>query len=145
MCFIKVADIGKALEDCSQALNLDPSNAKAYQRMVTCNIALKKYHRAKAACKKGLQVNPDDKELKEASQKVQELIYKQNLEPESTSGKNPNLEDVEIKELISHPRIQQLFKDFQENPKVAQEAIMKDDGIRDAFDTLVAAGIIRTR
>jgi hypothetical protein len=47
--------------------------------------------------------------------------------------------------LLKDPRIQQLFKDLQENPKSANDAIMKDEFIASSFKKLVAAGIIKTR
>ena len=46
--------------------------------------------------------------------------------------------------LIRDPRIQQLFKDFKVSC-FAQQAIMKDEFIRNAFQKLVAAGLVKTK
>ena len=35
--------------------------------------------------------------------------------------------------------------DFKENPMSAQQAIMKDEFIRDAFQKLVASGLVKTK
>ena len=44
--------------------------------------------------------------------------------------------------LMRDPRIQQVLKDFQENPKAAQDA-MKDSFIGEAINKLIAAGVIK--
>jgi hypothetical protein len=47
--------------------------------------------------------------------------------------------------LLIDTTIQQLFKDLQENPKAANDAIMKDEFIANACKKLMAAGIIKTK
>jgi len=41
------------------------------------------------------------------------------------------------------PRVQQLLKDLQENPKAGQQALISDAFLNTAFNKLVAAGIIK--
>jgi hypothetical protein len=41
------------------------------------------------------------------------------------------------------PRVQQLLKDLQENPRAGQEALMRDQFLNTAFNKLVAAGLIK--
>jgi stress-induced-phosphoprotein 1 len=50
--------------------------------------------------------------------------------------------DPEIQMLMRDPRIQQVLKDFQENPKAAQDAL-KDAFIGEAINKLIAAGVIK--
>jgi stress-induced-phosphoprotein 1 len=52
--------------------------------------------------------------------------------------------DPEIQAILTDPVIQQLLKDFQENPQAAQQA-MNDAMIRGKINKLIAAGIIETR
>lgn len=141
--YIKVLDLSHALKDAEKALELDPQNLRTFQRLGNINVLLKKYHRAIEAYEKGLKIHPDDKELKDGLLKVQNLVrFGDGSNDEERTRKA--MEDPEIAELVKHPRIQQLFKDFQENPKSAQEAVMKDQWIQQAFNKLVQAGIIKT-
>ena len=50
--------------------------------------------------------------------------------------------DPEIQQLMRDPRIVQLLKDLQENPASAQGAL-RDPFIGEAFNKLVAAGIVK--
>lgn len=140
---IKCADIGHALKDCEDALKIDPQSLRAYQRLGTCNTLLRKYHRAVEAYETGLKLHPDDQELKDGLAKVNNLIRFGDGSSDEERMQRA-MEDPEIAELVKHPRIQQLFKEFKENPKAAQESVMKDAWIQGAFNKLVQAGIIKT-
>jgi len=140
---IKVVDVAHAIYDCEEALKLEPTSLKAFQRLGNCQTLLKKYHRAIEAYENGLKHHPDDKELKEGLQKVTILVRFGDGTSDEERMKNA-MQDPEIAELVKHPRIQQLFKDFKENPKQAQEAVQKDQWIQSAFTKLVQAGIIKT-
>lgn len=50
--------------------------------------------------------------------------------------------DPEIQMLMKDPRVVQVLKDLQENPHAAQDAL-RDPFINEAFNKLVAAGIIK--
>jgi len=140
---IKVVDVAHAIYDCEEALKLEPTSLKAFQRLGNCQTILKKYHRAIEAYENGLKHHPDDKELKEGLQKVTTLVRFGDGTSDEERMKIA-MQDPEIAELVKHPRIQQLFKDFKENPKQAQEAVQKDQWIQSAFTKLVQAGIIKT-
>jgi len=141
---IEVLDLSHAIYDCEEALKLDPQSLRAFQRIGTCNILLKKYHRAIEAYENGLKFHPEDTELKDGLNKVTNLVRYGDGTNDEERMKNA-MQDPEIAELVKHPRIQQLFKDFKENPKQAQEAVMKDQWIQSAFNKLVQAGIIKTQ
>lgn len=141
---IKVMDFGSGVNDCEEALKLDPNNLRSYQRLGTINTLLKKYHRAIEAYENGLKFHPDDEELKAGLNKVTNLVRYGDGSSDEERMKSA-MQDPEIAELVKHPRIQQLFKDFKENPKQAQEAVMKDPWIQSSFNKLVQAGIIKTQ
>jgi stress-induced-phosphoprotein 1 len=50
--------------------------------------------------------------------------------------------DPEIQLLMRDPRIQQLLKDLQENPVAGQQAL-RDPFLNEAFNKLIAAGIVK--
>ena len=105
---------------------------------------MKEYHKALEAYEKGLKLFPDDKEMKEGYSRTLMQINSGTPEDDEERVKHAYA-DPDIQRLVSDPRIQQFFKDLKENPKVANDAIMKDEFIAGAFKKLVAAGIIKTR
>jgi stress-induced-phosphoprotein 1 len=143
-CFMKLMEFSSASKDCEKAVELDPQFLRAYQRKATCHTMMKELHKALDSYEKGLQIFPDDKELKEGYARVISQINSGTPEDDEERVKHAYA-DPEIQRLVSDPRIQQLFKDLKENPKVANDAIMKDAFIAGAFKKLVAAGIIKTR
>ena len=56
-----------------------------------------------------------------------------------------NLNNLEETALQAIHCLEQFFKDLKENPKSANDAMMKDEFIAGAFKKLVAAGIIKTK
>merc|ERR1711865_1279656 len=50
--------------------------------------------------------------------------------------------DPEIQQILADPMVQQAIKDFQENPKYAQNAL-KDPAMAAKLSKLAAAGILR--
>ena len=51
-------------------------------------------------------------------------------------------EDPEIKALLADPSLNQVLQQISQNPQKANE-LLSDPAIKDKFDTLVAAGMIR--
>ena len=52
--------------------------------------------------------------------------------------------DPQIQAILSDPVVQQVLRDFGENPAAAQQA-MADPGMRAKIQRLIASGIIETR
>jgi len=142
--FIKLMEFSSASKDCEKALELDPLFLRAFQRKATCHIMMKEFHKAMDTYEKGLKLFPEDQEMKEGYNKVITQINSSTPQEDEERVKHAYA-DPEIQRLVSDPRIQQFFKDLQENPKVANDAMMKDQFIATAFKKLVAAGIIKTK
>jgi stress-induced-phosphoprotein 1 len=143
--YIKLMEFGHACSDCEKALELDPKFLRAVQRKATCQTMMKQYHKAIDTYEKGMKDFPNDKELKEGYYKVMNLINASGTAEDEEARVKGAYSDPEIQKIVMDPRIQQLFKDLKDNPKVAQDAIMKDEFIGSAFKKLVAAGIIKTK
>lgn len=142
--FIKLMEFSSASKDCEKALELDPMFLRAFQRKASCHIMMKEYHKALDAYERGLKLFPEDQEMREGYSKVMNIINTSTPQDDEERVKHAYA-DPEIQRLVSDPRIQQFFKDLQENPKVANDAMMKDTFIATAFKKLVAAGIIKTK
>lgn len=142
-CFIKLMGFNDALKDCDKALTIDPNFLRAIQRKATCHIMMKELHKAMDTYEKGLKLFPEDKELKDGYYKVVNMINNGGDQDQEERVKHAYA-DPEIQRLLVDPRIQQLFKDLKENPRAANDAIMKDEFISSAFKKLIAAGIIKT-
>ena len=143
-CYIKLMEFYQAIKDCETAIKLEPKTLKAYQKKANCHFITKEYHKVLQTIDEGLKLFPDDEELKK---KRDETILQINYGTgeDDAERQRKAAADPEIQSLLRDPRIQQLFKDFKENPMSAQQAIMKDEFIRNAFQKLVAAGLVKTR
>jgi stress-induced-phosphoprotein 1 len=141
-CYIKVLSFNEALSDCEQALALDSTFLRAHQRYCTVLFLLKRYHKSLTAYEKALKLYPDDSELKEGYYKC---VSKINESGDDDERLKQTMNDPEIQGLLIDPRVQQFLKDLKENPKSANEAILKDEFLRETFRKLVAAGIIKTK
>lgn len=140
--YIKLMSLNEALSDCEKALELDPNFLRAHQRYCNVQMMMKRYHKALASYEKAMKLFPTDPELKEGYYKC---MMKINETGDDEERLKQTMNDPEIQSLVMDPRIQQLFKDLKENPKSANEGIMKDEFLRESFRKLVAAGIIKTK
>jgi len=143
-CYIKLMEFYRAISDCEMAIKLEPKTLKAYQKKAICHFITKEYHKVLQTIDEGLKLFPDDPELKK---KREETIMQINFGSgdDDAERQKKAAADPEIQKLLRDPRIQQLFKDFKENPMSAQQAIMKDEFIREAFQKLVASGLVKTK
>jgi stress-induced-phosphoprotein 1 len=51
--------------------------------------------------------------------------------------------DPEIQSILQDPMIQQILKDFNENPTAAQQA-MANPAVRAKIEKLIASGVVQT-
>lgn len=140
--YIKVMSLSEALSDCETALSLDDKFLRAHQRKCNVLSMMKRFNKALTAYETALKIHPDDAELKEGYYKC---ISKINEGGDDEERLKQSMNDPEIQGLMVDPRVQQFLKDLKENPKSANEAIMKDEFLREAFRKLVASGIIKTK
>eukprot|EP00522_Entomoneis_paludosa_P015465 CAMPEP_0172443494 /NCGR_PEP_ID=MMETSP1065-20121228/3741_1 /TAXON_ID=265537 /ORGANISM="Amphiprora paludosa, Strain CCMP125" /LENGTH=582 /DNA_ID=CAMNT_0013193751 /DNA_START=60 /DNA_END=1808 /DNA_ORIENTATION=- len=143
----KIMDFSGAQRSIEVALELDPKYVKAWARKGDIEMYMKEYHKAMESYKKGLELDPDNKSCKEGLQKVQMQINygRSNMtEAEKKEQAAHAMADPEIQSILQDPVMQQILKDFGENPNAAQQA-MQDPTIRAKIEKLIASGIIETR
>ncbi|KAJ1617599.1 hypothetical protein T492DRAFT_605276 [Pavlovales sp. CCMP2436] len=65
MCHLKLGESAEALECCNTALELDGSNVKALFRRASAHISLQNFAEAKADIRKGIGLEPNNRDLRE--------------------------------------------------------------------------------
>jgi stress-induced-phosphoprotein 1 len=107
---------------------------------------MKEYYKAKESYQKGLELDHDNASCKEGLRKtIEKLSYgRRDMSDEDKKEQAAHaMADPAIQSIVSDPVIQQVLRDFQENPQAAQDA-MKNAGVRQKIQTLIEAGIIET-
>ena len=85
MCYNAMNKGTDALDHANLSISNDPGYVKAYYRKAMAFITLKQYHQARDALLEGLNVKPDDKEIKQQLDKVQSEIVKSGTNDQSSS------------------------------------------------------------
>jgi len=142
----KVMDFSGAQRQVEKALELDPKYVKAWARKGDVEMVMKEFHKALDSYQTGLNIEPDNTTCKEGLRKVQAQISygRANMTDEEKKEQAAHaMADPEIQAILQDPVLQQVLRDFQENPSEAQKA-MADPGIAAKIQRLIAAGIIET-
>ena len=143
----KIMDFSGAQRQIETALDIDPQYVKAWARKGDIEMYMKEYHKAQESYKKGLMLDPENSACKEGLQKVMMAISygRQNMTDEEKKEQAAHaMADPEIQGILQDPVMQQVLKDFQENPAAGQQAL-RDPIMRAKLEKLIAAGIIETR
>ena len=143
----KIMDFNGAKREIEKALDLDPKYVKAWIRKADIEVVMKEYHKAMDSYKKGLEIEPDNAACKEGLRRVTTMINygRHNMTEEQKKEQAAHaMADPEIQNILTDPVIQQVLRDFGENPAAAQQA-MTDAGVRSKIEKLIASGIIETR
>jgi len=105
---------------------------------------MKEYNKALQAYEQGLKLDPTSEECRSGRDKVVSKIQESQSGAVDEEQVRQAMQDPEIQNILKDPQINLFLKDMQENPKSAQEAMMKDPKLGDAVQKLMAAGILRT-
>jgi len=142
----KIMDFNGAKTQIEKALELDPKYVKAWVRKGDLEVMVKEQHKALDSYKKGLELDPDNAACKEGLKKATYQINMANAnltEDEKKARAERAMSDPQIQAILNDPVINQVLKDFAENPNAAQQA-MGDPFVRAKIEKLVAAGILQT-
>lgn len=142
----KIMDFNGAKREIEVALDLDPKYVKAWARKADIEVLMKENHKALESYKKGLALDPSNAACKEGLRKVTTMInYGQaNMTEEERKERAAHaMADPEIQSILQDPVINQVLRDFQENPTAANQAMM-DPSVRQKIEKLIAGGILQT-
>lgn len=143
----KIMDFNGAKTQIETALELDPTYVKAWARKGDIEYVMKEYHKSLDSYQKGLDIDPDNTACKDGLRKVTaQIAYGRDTmtEEQKNEQKAHAMADPEIQAILTDPVVQQVLRDFGENPAAAQRA-MGDPGMRAKIQKLIASGIVETR
>ncbi|SCU78523.1 LAFA_0A07030g1_1 [Lachancea sp. 'fantastica'] len=147
----KLMSFPDAIKDCEMAIRKDPNFIRAYIRKATAQIAIKEF----VGAMETLDIaRSKDTELNKGSsvREIDQLYVKasqQRFQP-SDPNETPEqayeraLKDPEVASIMQDPVMQSILSQAQQNPAALQEH-MKNPDVFSKIQTLIAAGIIRTR
>ena len=147
----KLMSFPDAIEDCNKAIEKDPNFIKPYIRKATAQIAVKEY----AAAIETLDIaKTKDMEVTKGAnaREIEQLYWKANEQRFKPADANETdeqayqraMRDPEVQKIMTDPVMQSILQQAQQNPAALQEH-MKNPEVFKKIQTLIAAGIIRTR
>jgi len=143
----KVMDFNGAKRNIEKALDIDPKYVKAWARKGDIEVLMKENHKALESYKEGLELDGgQNAACKEGLRKVTAMINygaSNMTEEEKQERARHAMADPEIQSILSDPIIQQILKDFNENPQAAQKA-MANPSVRSKIEKLIASGVVQT-
>lgn len=142
----KVMDFNGAKKNIEKAIELDPKYVKAWARKGDIEVLMKENHKALESYKAGLAMDSTNAACREGLKKVTAMINygaANMTEEEKQERARHGMADPEIQSILQDPVMQQILKDFNENPQAAQKA-MSDPSIRAKIEKLIASGVVQT-
>lgn len=143
----KIMDFNGAQRQIDVALELDPKYVKAWARKGDIEMYMKEYHKAMESYKRGLDIDEENGPCKEGLRKcMTEINYGRRTMTEEQKKEQAAhaMADPQIQAILQDPVMQQVLRDFGENPDAAQRAML-DPTVRSKIEKLIASGIIETR
>jgi stress-induced-phosphoprotein 1 len=142
----KIMDFNGAKREIEYALDLDDKYVKAWARKGDIEVLMKENHKALESYKKGLAIDPTNTTCRDGLRKVTAMVNygSSNMSEEERKERAAHaMADPEIQCILQDPVINQVLRDFNENPNAANKA-MSDSNVRAKIEKLIAAGIIQT-
>jgi stress-induced-phosphoprotein 1 len=142
----KIMDFNGATTHIKKAIELDPKYVKAWARKGDIEVLMKENHKALESYKTGLELDSTNTACKEGLRKVTAMINygaSQMTEEEKMERARHGMADPEIQRILQDPIIQQILRDFNENPQAANQA-MSDPTVRAKIEKLIASGVVQT-
>lgn len=142
----KVMDFNGAKKNIEKAIELDPKYVKAWARKGDIEVLMKENHKALDSYKTGLDIDSTNAACKEGLRKVTTMINYGNstmTEDEKLERARHGMADPEIQSILQDPMMQQILKDFNENPQAANKA-MANPAVRAKIEKLIASGVVQT-
>jgi len=142
----KIMDFNGAKTHIDKAIEIDPKYVKAWARKGDIEVICKENHKALESYKKGLELDPTNAACKDGLRKVTAMINygaSTMTEEEKMDRARKGMADPEIQSILQDPVIQQILKDFNENPQAANQAMM-NPAVRAKIEKLIASGVVQT-
>ncbi|MEW5317367.1 MAG: hypothetical protein WDW38_008669 [Sanguina aurantia] len=142
----RLNDTEKLMKVADRCIELAPAFVKGYSRKGTLQFFMKDYDKALETYRKGLKLEADNEECREGVQKCMATISRfasgQAGDDEVKERQARSMADPEVQMILKDPIMQQVLRDFQDDPRGAQKHL-KNAEILGKINKLVAAGIIQ--
>lgn len=146
----KLMSFPDAVEDCNKAIQKDPTFIRAYIRKANAQLAMKEYSQVietlnearekDSSLGEGKNVGEIDQLLNRAMS--QRFLAIEGETPEQTMERVSR--DPEIVSILQDPVMQGILSQARDNPAALQDH-MRNPAVSKKINTLIAAGVIRTR
>lgn len=147
-CYTKLCAYPEGVKAADKCLELEPTFVRGYSRKGTLQFFMKEYDKALETYQKGLAHDPDNAELKEGMQRCVEQISRfasgDATKEEMAERQAHAMADPEVQSILKDPVMQNVLKDFQEDPRAAQSHLKSPEIMR-KLNKLVSAGIIQMK
>jgi len=143
--FIKLLEFPSAIEDCNAAIKKDPKFIRAYLRKAQAYFGMREYSKCLDACKEATEVDvtkANTREIETQQQKALSAMYSARENESEEQTKERIMKDPEIMGIMQDPIMQSILQQAQSDPAALQEH-MRNPGVRDKIQRLIAAGVIR--
>ena len=144
-CLIKLLTFPSAVSDCDEAIKRDLAFIRAYLRKAQALFAMKEYNRCLDACSEATKHDKDGKnarEIEQQSGKALQAMYAAREGETDEQAQERIQRDPEIMAILQDPVMQSILQQAKGDPAALQDH-MKNEGIRNKIQKLIAAGVIR--
>jgi stress-induced-phosphoprotein 1 len=142
--FLKVGLFNDAKRHVEKSIELDKNYVKAWAKKGDIEFFMKEYHKSLESYKMGLSLEPDNSLCKQGLSKTIAKINEASSDDMDAERVAHARADPDIQAILQDPMIQQVLRDFQENPQHANKA-MSDPGVRAKIEKLIASGILAVK
>lgn len=142
--FLKVGLFNDAKRHVERSIELDKNYVKAWAKKGDIEFFMKEYHKSLESFKMGLSLEPDNTLCKQGLSKTIAKINEASSGDMDAERVAHARADPNIQAILSDPMIQQVLRDFSENPQDANKA-MSDPGVRAKIEKLIASGILAVK
>jgi len=147
-CYTKLCAWFDGLKDAEKCIELKPDFGKGYSRKGNIQFFMKEYDKAMESYKQGLEVDPDSEEMKDGLQRCVQQISRfargEATEAELEERRKRAMADPEIQQILTDPVIAQVLKDFESDPRGAQQHLRNPE-IMTKLNKLITAGIVKVQ
>lgn len=144
-CLIKLVTLPSAVQDCDESIKRDPSFIRAYLRKAQALFLMKEYNRCVDACNEATEHDADGKNAREIEQQIQKALQAQFSAQEGETEEQAQARiqrDPEIMGILQDPVMQSILQQAKGDP-AALSSHMKNVGVRNKINKLIAAGVIK--
>lgn len=146
--YTKLTAFPEGLKAAEKCIELNPTFAKGYARKAAIQFFMKEYDKAMETYQAGLTHDPENEELRDGVSRCGEAIGRfasGNATAEELKERQAKaMTDPEVQSILIDPIMNQVLRDFQQDPRGAQKHLANPDILR-KINKLVSAGVLQIK